>query len=333
MTATNHYNPTFQMPELRRRPQAYECVPAAYAAAELEAPARPTARILDVLAAKDKPRDVLDDLEARYINGADEPERLDELRRAWIDATFYDAVNVRLNSANPQRVSRVNEGAIQSALNRLAHEVETMAGGFADAAAKLDPAVPFDSLAAYERDAVAEMGASVDALKALGIIASLHDSPRYDGTADARVRALLPLLPILNLPEVGYAEPRSVEDVANGVGVEPRDGHESVVALMQAASVDRDVAPINVAQGRYPGVTIRLAQNPSILAQRIQRAIHATEARPYTHAEAQAHRQGRFTGAGQRIDDWAVYVLAHHGGVSPDLVTKERSVSIAARRR
>lgn len=338
---TNHYNPSFQHPALRNRPNAWDCIPAAYEAVGLEPPAKPTADILGALAAKDSPSDILDTLEARFLNGNDGPELADEYRQAWLDATFYEAASKRLHAAQATtRSRRINEDGIRDALRELAPEVDKLAARLADAAGKMHPAAPLDQLAAHETGTVAEVGQCFDIAIALSAVASLHDSPElpsldnlHDVQRLAPANKVLRFLPVLHLPITGYPEPSSVEEVAAGVGNEPHEGHTSVLALIEAANHGADELLVNVARGRYPGVTIRLAETPQEIAKRVQRVVDAMTSKAYTYERAQAHRTGMFTGAGQKIEQWAIFVLAHGAGVPAELVTTERKAPILGRRR
>ena len=320
----NYYSPAVLTDEMKQRPNRYaDAIIAAYTAAGLEPPTFGTPPIAKLLEGHETRRHVIDDITIRYLN--DLPVTTDDLaeyERRYNAAAFHEAARMAMGTHEKQHLVSVGDAAVQRAYGDLAPAVEALGRTLADAARKLDPARPLDPVRAVETGTSDALQAAQQTLTALAAIATIHGRVGSKTLGNAPVLALLP---VLDLPPVGYVEPQTVEDVAKGVGVEPLPGQVAVEALKAAAAESADLALIRAARGDFEGVSFSLA-DPRALSKRLARVENAAKAYPFSYEQALAHKQGAWASSGQSVEQWAAVVIAAREHTKPEHVARARHV-------
>ncbi|SMX80652.1 hypothetical protein BSP109_01633 [Brevibacterium sp. Mu109] len=194
---------------------------------------------------------------AREAYEADDPDSffaaaIREVNEARAATELKDAYVRSANAAAQARLGRdINEAVKETSptFNRTAKALAT-------AARKLDPIEPLEAETAVALDAGEALTAARQALKQLGVFASIHR--HFPNALDQR--ALRDLLPIIDIPTP------TVEEVFRTVGAVAQTANEDELRdtrmlrqLHENLKRDADSTLISIARGDYPGVSLHLA--------------------------------------------------------------------------
>lgn len=194
-------------------------------------------------------------------------DALDQLRTAQAAEALAKAFNANYTDAVRRHVPTIQAQAAEDltpVFNKHAKALTTAAG-------KLPAAQPLDMAANVEADTATEYKATRTALATFAALASI-----YKATVPGEIPpALNQLLPVVALPDaVKELVARSPFETVKVLNESQLAGTRVIRQLADDASKDIDVALINVARGKYEGITLALA-TPQELTERRRNALTA----------------------------------------------------------
>lgn len=194
-------------------------------------------------------------------------DALDQLRTAQAAEALAKSFNANYSASVLRHIPVIQAAAAED----LTPVFNKHAKALTAAAGKLPQANPLDMAANVEADTAAEYKTTRTALTVLAQLASI-----YRSTVPGEVPpALNQLLPVVSLPTA--VKERVARSYGESVKVlnEPQlTGTRAIRQLADDAREDIDVALINVAQGKYEGITLALA-TPQELTERRRNALTA----------------------------------------------------------
>lgn len=257
-------------PEAVSAVSARSIIDHAYEAAGLPVPNRVDA-LSALLRAEPTVHDIAVDFAQRSLNGGDADGLLEEVtaaiqRASAIDA-FRDIYDRVVDGIALQRIDELRERAASD----LAKAFTKLVRDFTAEASKLDADKPFDVPTAFDQDTTSQFKAASNLLRTLA--AFTYSAPNHiDGAAPLATRPLA-ILNIPTIPEPGHHIPDKVLG-SRTIQDEHTAARRTVGDLLRDLDRDVDKALVNVAQGRYKGVTFSLG-TPAELAARESSATNA----------------------------------------------------------
>lgn len=189
-------------------------------------------------------------------------DALKKIQRAHAADALKEAFNrniqrVQDSKANHYRATAADD--LTPAFNKITKALST-------AAAKLPAHNPLDMAASIDAGTGAEYKTARDTLAQLGTYASIH----HNLTPGQLPTVLAALLPILALPTavIEHVKPNLGESVVT-INTSAMGPTLSIRKLANDAALDLDTALVNVAAGRYEGITLDLATPSELNARRI----------------------------------------------------------------
>lgn len=194
-----------------------------------------------------------------------------------------------LKAANAGGLRHQLEAAALRAVNEALPDVrKAVASTFTKAATALTEAAQslpagkaaLNAEAVLNEDAGGAYSVARDALATITTLAAVFEAvPATDGTTPA---PLLALLPAVNLPTT---TPREVSNMSSRVVNDSAD-NQAVRAFAKAASDDPRLVLLDVARGKYAGLSLSLAEDTAEVARRVKaaqlsqltKAVHTTNA-------------------------------------------------------
>lgn len=196
-------------------------------------------------------------------------EALERLRTAQAAEALTKAFNSNYANAVRRYVPTLQAQAAED----LAPVFNKHAKALTTAAAKLPAAKPLDMAANVEADTATEYKTARTALAMFGTLASI-----YTAAVPGEVPvALNRILPVVELPHaVKEQAARSLGESVKVLNESQLGGTRAIRQLAADAKEDIDVALINVARGKYEGITLSLA-TPDTLRERRRAATIAQQ--------------------------------------------------------
>lgn len=196
-------------------------------------------------------------------------EAIEELRTAQAAEALAKAFNANYTDAVRRHVPAIQAQAAED----LAPVFNKHLKALVTAAKKLPEDTPLDMAACVDADAGAEFKTTRTALEAFGNLASIYKST-FPGEVPA---ALNNLLPVLDLPEaVKEQVARSHYEAVKVLNESKLEGTRTIRRLATDAAADLDLALVNIARGKYEGVSLSLA-TPTEMSERRRAALTAFE--------------------------------------------------------
>ncbi|WP_256842564.1 hypothetical protein [Ornithinimicrobium cryptoxanthini] len=249
-------------------------IEAAYLCAGLEAPKRANA-VLDLLGEQPTMTETAAVLAREAVDGVPDPQAwLDGAMVRIRDAQALDALRIEVNMAIPVATSLAIPALVDDAAQALAPAVDKAAKALAKAAKALPTkGDPFDLSTIVANHTSREAETAQAALVELSAYAGAHLSVMG---GDKIAREVAPLLPIITVPVcVVEQRPRTLSGFATPANRDDLDGTLAVRSLESTArNHGADRALLDVARGRWPGITIALASYDE-LAQRVEQVTRA----------------------------------------------------------
>lgn len=179
-------------------------------------------------------------------------QALDQLRTAQAAEALTKSFNANYSTAVLRHIPVIQAQAAED----LTPVFNKHAKALTAAAAKLPAAQPLDMEANVEADTASEYKTTRTALAVFAQLASI-----YKATVPGEVPpALNQLLPVVTLPTaVKERVARSPFETTKVLNEEKLAGTRAIRQLAEDARRDMDVALINVARGKYEGITLALA--------------------------------------------------------------------------
>ena len=194
---------------------------------------------------------------------------IEELRTAQAAEALAKAFNANYSDAVRRHVPAIQAQAAEDLTPVFNKHLKALL----TASKKLPEQAPLDMAACVDADAGAEYKTARTALATFASLASIYKST-FPGELPA---ALNNLLPVLELPDaVKEQVARSHYEVVKVLNEHRLTGTRTIRQLATDATKDTDLALVNVARGKYAGVSLALA-TPQQLAERRRNALTAYE--------------------------------------------------------
>ncbi|KAA9148573.1 hypothetical protein F6B41_02785 [Microbacterium lushaniae] len=195
-------------------------------------------------------------------------EAIAAITRAQAVEKFRDVYDHTITGLALERIDQMRDQAVKDltpTFNKTVKQLTTVVG-------KLDDKKPLSPEVAFDQDTTAEYKQAVALLTTLAGYASIHITASTHGDVPHHIARLLPLISIGETTrEIGQWQHGSFLS-ANQGALTPATG--AVRALDRDASRDIDQTVVDIARGKYNGVSFKLADTNE-LAQRIERAATA----------------------------------------------------------
>lgn len=253
--STTHFHRAATLPD-----RQLDQIRNAYALAGIEPPTQTTAALQ---ALRDEPtaEAVARQLATEAFHTNDSQQWVDDALEQIVRAQAADALRAALAVVGPTVRRSLAPGLVDQAAVDLAPTVEAAVKRLGDAAKKLDTVRPLSVDAAVRDDTTKQLKAAQAALAELGVFASIHKTD-----VPGRVHpALSKVLPIVHLPEcVIELVADSFSDNPPVLNSDELAGSRAVRDLTRDLERDTDTALVNVARGKYDGVTLALADTATL---------------------------------------------------------------------
>lgn len=179
-------------------------------------------------------------------------EAIEAIQRAAAIQTFRDIYERTIEQVALENIENTRKLAVEDLAGPFARVVKMLQR----ALTKLDPANPLDQQIAFDNDTTAEYRAAVAALSSLGAYAIAPASSTIGPD-----NAMHPLLPIVKIPTIPYAESFIPDSAFGGEPIrdEYSPARDAIQQVRQVASKSKDEAIIRIARGEFPGVALHLA--------------------------------------------------------------------------
>jgi hypothetical protein len=232
-----------------------EAIDRAYSTAGVKPPAR-TTEAHAAIQAEPTAQQVAAELAREAFTTTNAKKYLDSALARIARAQAADALRTGLAAVTPAVNREEMPRLISTAVKDLQPAFDALVTDLTTAAAKLDPKAPLSVNNAVRDDTTKELKTAQAVIDVLGVFAGIHTS-RAVRNAPA---VLSEVLPIVALPEcVTEAVVPSLSipaPTANGLALA---GTRVVRDLARALERDTDAALVEVARGKFPGVTFALA--------------------------------------------------------------------------